>query len=100
MQNVPKINNVQSNWLKLKSGCKVWRRIRSFAEPSTLGHALRGGGLHHLLVLADELGQVVGDGHVEPRDGTAAEVRARRRQLLELVQRVQPEEIPVRLRVW
>lgn len=83
MQNVPKIN-VQSNWLILKSGCIVFNRVRSFAEASTLGHALGRSGLHHLLVLADELGQVVSDGDVEPRDGAASEVCARRRQLLEL----------------
>lgn len=70
---------------------------RSFA--STLGHALGRGGLDHLLVLPDELGQVVRNGDVEPRDGAAAEVRARRRQLLELVQRVQTEKVAVRLRV-
>lgn len=97
MQNVPKIN-VQSNWLTLKSGC-VWCRFRSFAEASTLGHALGRGSLHHLLVLADEFGQVVSDGNVEPRDGTAPEVRARRRQLLELEQGIQPEEVTVRLGV-
>lgn len=66
---------------------------------STFGHPLGRGRLHHLLVLAHQLGQVVGDGHVEPRDGAAAEVGARRRQLLELVQRVQPEEVPIRLRI-
>lgn len=76
------------------------RRFRSFGAASTLGHALRRGGLDHLLVLADDLGQVVRDGHVKPVDGAAAEVRARRRQLLELVQRVQTEEIPVGLRIW
>lgn len=78
----------------------MWRGVRSFAWASTLGHALRRGGLHHLLVFADELGQVVGDGYVEPRDGAAAEVCARRRQLLELVQRVETEEVSVCLRVW
>lgn len=66
---------------------------------STLGHALGRGGLDHLLVLAGELGQVVSDGDVKPRDRTAAEVRAGRRQLLELEQRVQPEEVPVGLGV-
>lgn len=74
----------------------MWCGVRSF-EASTLGHALRRGCLYHLLVLADELGQVVSDGDVEPRDGAAAEVRARSRQLLELEQGVQPEEVPVRL---
>lgn len=62
---------------------------------STLGHSLWGGSFYHLLVLADKLGQVVSDGDVEPRDGTTAEVSARRGQLLELVQRVQPEEVPI-----
>lgn len=72
MQNVPK--NVPIVWLVLLiSGCKCG--VRSFA--STLGHALGCGRLDHLLVFADELGQIVGDGNVEPRDGAAAEVRAR-----------------------
>lgn len=77
----------------------MWCGVRSFAEASTLGHALGRGGFHHLLVLADELGQVVSDGDVEPRDGAAPEVRACRRQLLELEQGIQPEEVPVRLGV-
>lgn len=85
---------IRSGWLmkRVVSGVS-----RSFA--STLGHALGRGGLDHLLVLPDELGQVVRNGDVEPRDGAAAEVRARRRQLLELVQRVQTEKVAVRLRV-
>lgn len=73
--------------------------VRSFAGASTLGHALGRGRLYHLLVSADQFGQVVGDSDVEPRDGTPAEVRASRRQLLKLVERVQPEEVPVCLRV-
>lgn len=87
-----------SNRIK-KRVLKVWRGFRSFAWASTLGHALGRGGLHHLLVFADQLGQVVGDGHVQPSDGAAAEVGARGRQLLELVQRVETEEVSVRLRV-
>lgn len=78
----------------LRSGCKCG--VRSFAGASTLGHALGRGRLDHLLVFADELGQVVGDSDVKPRDGTAAEVRAGRRQLLELEQGIQPKEVPVR----
>lgn len=75
----------------------MWRGIRSFGRASTFGHALGRGCLDHLLVLADELGQVVSDGHVEPCDGAAAEIRARRRQLLKLEQRVQPEKVSIRL---
>lgn len=70
----------------LRSGCKCG--VRSFADASTLGHALGRGSFDHLLVFADEFGQVIGDGDVEPRDGAAAEVRAGRRQLLELEQRI------------
>jgi len=55
--------------------------------------------LHGLLVLAHELGQVVGDGHVQPVDGAAPEVGARGGQLLELEQRVEAEEVAVRVRV-
>lgn len=74
--------------------------IHTFFEiSSTLGHSLGGGGFHHLLVLADEFREVVCDGHVEPVDGAASEVRAGGRQLLEVVQRVQPEEVSVGLRV-
>lgn len=57
------------------------------------------GGFGQLLVLADQLGQIVRDRNVQLVDRAAAEVRARLRQLLELVQRVQLEEVTVRLRV-
>lgn len=76
MQNVPEKSSVQFVVLMkrvLERGADL---SRSFA--STLGHSLRRGGLDHLLVLSDELGQVVGYCDVKSRDGAAAEVCARR----------------------
>lgn len=49
-------------------------------------------------VLADQVGQIVGNGHVQLVDRTTPEVRARIGQPLELVNRVQPEKVPVH--VW
>lgn len=55
--------------------------------------------LHVFLVLADQLGQIVGDGNVQLLDRAAAEVRAGLVQLLELVQVVQSEESAVDVRI-
>lgn len=94
MHNVPKIILNQFAKIKKQVLCYKWQGC-----VSTLGHSLGGGSFYHLLVLPDELGQVVRDGDVESRDGAAAEVCARRRQLLELVQGIQSEEVSIRLRI-
>lgn len=48
--------------------------------------------------MADQVGQVVRDGHVQLVDRTPSEVRARFGQLFEIVHGVQPEKVPVH--VW
>ena len=55
--------------------------------------------LDGLSVLADKLRQVVGNGDVEPVDGTTAEIRASRAEQWEFVQSVQSEEVSVDVRV-
>lgn len=55
--------------------------------------------LGHLLVLAGQFGQFVGNGQVQFGDRTAAEVGAGVPQLLELVQRIQAEEVAVDFRI-
>lgn len=59
---------------------------------------------HQLLllsfVLADQVGQIVGNCHVQLVDRTTPEVRARIGQPLELVHGVQPEEVPVYIWIW
>jgi len=57
------------------------------------------GRLGHLLVLAGQLGQLVGNGQVQFGDRTSAEIGAGVPQLLELVQRVQAEEVAVDFRI-
>lgn len=54
-------------------------------------------GLGHFLVLARQLGQFVGNGQIQLGDRTAAEVGASVGELLELVQRVQTEEVAINL---
>lgn len=53
--------------------------------------------LLQLLVFADKFRQFVSDGDVQLVDGTALEIRAGFRELFELVQRVQTEEVEVDL---
>jgi len=58
---------------------------------------------HQLLllsfVLTDQVGQIVGNGHVQLVDRTTPEVRACIGQPLELVHGVQPEEVSVHVRI-
>jgi len=49
--------------------------------------------------LADQVGQIVGNGHVQLVDRTTPEVRACIGQPLELVHGVQPEEVSVHVRI-
>lgn len=63
------------------------------------------GDVHHELfflsfVLADQVGQVVRNGHVKLVDWTSPEVRASLRQSLEFVNRVQAEKVPVHVGIW
>lgn len=46
-------------------------------------------------ILADQIGQIVRDRHVQFVDRTTAEIRARVGQSFELVDRVQVEKVPV-----
>lgn len=65
---------------------------------------IRLGHVHHeffflSFVLADQVGQIVSDSHVQLVYRTSPEVRARFGQLLEFVHGVQVEEVPVHVRV-
>lgn len=64
-----------------------------------LGFDAGQGRLGHLLVLSGQLGQLVGNGHVQFGDRTAAEVSAGFCQFLEFVQWVQAEEVAIDLRI-
>lgn len=58
------------------------------------------GALYKALVFPHQLRKIIGDGHIQSVNGTASEVCACCRKLLEFVQRIQPEEIPVNLWIW
>lgn len=51
-------------------------------------------------MLSNQLWEIVGDRYVQPVYGASPKVCACRRKLLEIVQRIQPEEVPVDLRIW
>lgn len=92
---------VHNNNLRCFFFCDNKMFIHTFFEiSSTLGHSLGSRWFYHLLVLADEFWKVVCDSHIQPVDRAAPEVGASGCELLELVQRVQPEEVSVGLRIW
>lgn len=53
----------------------------------------------HFLIFARQLGQLVGNGQIQLGDGTAPEVGACLGELLELVQRIQTEEVAIDIRI-